>query len=67
MVDFIAKDINKFEDQMINYIEAYYSLLKTDKEKDDISNIKIGTKTWCEKIINLLYDYKKNDEKKKIK
>ena len=67
MVDFIAKDINKFEDQMINYIEAYYSLLKTDKEKDDISNIKIGTKAWCEKIINLLYDYKKNDEKKKKK
>ena len=66
MVDFIAKDINKFEDQMINYIEAYYSLLKTDKEKDDISNIKIGTKAWCEKIINLLYDYKKNDEKKKL-
>ena len=26
MSDFISKDINKFENQMINYIEAYYSL-----------------------------------------
>jgi 2-methylcitrate dehydratase PrpD len=51
---------------MINYIEAYYSLLKTDKEKDDISNIKIGTETWCDKIINLLYDYKKKEENKKL-
>ena len=54
MSDFISKDINKFEEQMINYIEAYYYLLKTEKEKDGISNIKIGTKIWCDKIINLL-------------
>ena len=48
MVDFIASDINKFEEQMINYIEAYYNILK-EKDDIDLSNLKIGSKDWCDK------------------
>lgn len=65
MVDFIASDINKFEEQMINYIEAYYNILK-EKEDTNLSNIKIGSKDWCDKIILLLNKYFDNNENKKL-
>ena len=65
MVDFIASDINKFEEQMINYIEAYYNILK-EKDDIDLSNLKIGSKDWCDKIILLLNKYFDNNENKKL-
>lgn len=65
MVDFIASDINKFEEQMINYIEAYYNILK-EKDDIDLSNLKIGSKDWCNKIILLLDKYFDNNENKKL-
>ena len=54
MVDFIAADINKFEEQMINYIEAYYNILKEKEEPELTDKIKPGTDIWCNKIIHLL-------------
>ena len=65
MVDFIAADINKFEEQMLSYIEAYYNLLK-DKDDPDLPNIKSNFKNWCEKIIHLLDLYFDNNENKKL-
>ena len=65
MVDFIASDINKFEEQMINYIEAYYNILK-EKDDIDLSNLKIGSKDWCNKIILLLDKYFDNNENIKL-
>ena len=65
MVDFIASDINKFEEQMINYIEAYYNILK-EKDDIDLSNLKIGSKDWCDKIILLFDKYFDNNENKKL-
>ena len=65
MVDFIASDINKFEEQMINYIEAYYNILK-EKDDIDLSNLTIGSKDWCNKIIFLLDKYFDNNENKKL-
>ena len=65
MVDFIASDINKFEEQMINYLEAYYNILK-EKDDIDLSNLKIGSKDWCNKIILLLDKYFDNNENIKL-
>ena len=33
MVDFLALDLNKFENQMLIFIETYYNLLKEDKDE----------------------------------
>lgn len=65
MVDFIASDINKFEEQMINYIEAYYNILK-EKDDTNLSNLKIGSKDWCNKIIFLLDKYFDNNDNIKL-
>ena len=65
MVDFIAADINKFEEQMLYYIEAYYNLLKNENEPD-LPDIKIKTKDWCEQIIHILTLYFDNKENKKL-
>ena len=65
MVDFIAADINKFEEQMLYYIEAYYNLLK-DENEPDLPDIKIKTKDWCEQIIHILTLYFDNKENKKL-
>ena len=65
MVDFIAIDLNKFENQMINFIEAYYYILK--EENSPYKNeFKYRTKDWYEKLIELINSYKnKIDEYKK--
>ena len=65
MVDFIAADINKFEEQMLYYIEAYYNILK-DKDEPNLPNIKFNIKDWCEKIIQQLDLYFDNNENKKL-
>ena len=65
MVDFIAADINKFEEQMYYYIEAYYNILK-DKDDPDLPDIKFNIKDWCEKIIHQLNLYFDNGENKKL-
>ena len=64
MVDFISVDLSKFEEQMINFIEAYYNILNEDKESNSI-NLEFGTNKWNEKIIKLLKSYFKEDEKQK--
>ena len=64
MVDFIAIDINKFEDQMLDYIEAYYNILKGENESELI-DIKNGKYDWYRKIIELLYK-EENENKNKI-
>ena len=67
MVDFIAADINKFEEQMINYIEAYYNILK-EKEKPELTGIEPSSKDWCDKIIDLLnFYYNENSKVKNIR
>ena len=63
MVDFIAIDINKFENQMINFIEAYYYILKRDNESN-INDFKYKTKNWYEKLIELINSYNKDENKK---
>jgi len=64
MVDFISVELSKFEEQMINFIEAYYNILHEDKESNSI-NLEFGTNEWNEKIIKLLKSYFKEDEKQK--
>ena len=66
MVDFIAIDINKFENQMINFIEAYYYILKRDNESN-INDFKYKTKNWYEKLIDLINSYNKDENKKGFK
>ena len=66
MVDFIAIDINKFENQMINFIEAYYYILKRDNESN-INDFKYKTKNWYEKLIELINSYNKDENKKGFK
>ena len=65
MVDFIAIDLNKFENQMINFIEAYYYILKKENSQNK-NEFKYRTKDWYEKLIDLIYYYKnKISENKK--
>lgn len=64
MVDFIATDINKFEEQMICFIEAYYNILKEEKDSD-LKDIKYGTKEWYDKIKELLSSFDDEDGNKK--
>ena len=62
MVDFIAQDLNKFEDQMLHYIEAYHNLLK-DEITPDLVDIHKDIDKWIKQIIDLLniyYKEKKN-------
>ena len=66
MVDLIAPDINKFEEQMIHFIEAYYNILKNENESD-LKEIKYGTFNWYNKLIELLNSFnEENDIKKGI-
>ena len=64
MVDFLSPDINKFEEQMISFIEAYYTILTEDKESIS-TNIKIGSNDWWIKIKKLLKSFYNEDESKK--
>ena len=64
MVDFLSPDINKFEEQMISFIEAYYTILSEDKESFS-TNIKIGSNDWWIKIKKLLKSFYNEDESKK--
>ena len=37
MADFLALDLNKFENQMVKFIEIYYNLLKDEKAEPLVS------------------------------
>jgi hypothetical protein len=54
MVDFLALDLIKFEEQMLHFIEIYYNYLK-NKEEEPLSPLrKNGDLKWKAQIINLL-------------
>ena len=54
MADYLGIDLNKFEGQMMNFIEVYYNILKEEKEKPLSSFNEKNGKIWNEQIINLL-------------
>ena len=68
MVDFLALDLNKFENQMLVFIEAYYNKLKEKKDKPLlISEKNLIKKDWKDQIINLFDNYMIKEEKEFIK
>ena len=68
MVDFLALDLNKFENQMLVFIEAYYNMLKEKKDKPLlISEKNLIKKDWKDQIINLFDNYMIKEEKEFIK
>ena len=68
MADYLALDLNKFENQMLNFIEIYYNLLKKEEDKP----LKLMKKEdfdieWKNQIINLLEEYSKEEYQKWVK
>ena len=54
MVDFLALDLIKFEEQMLHFIEIYYNYLK-NKEEEPLSPLrKNGDLKWKEQIVKFL-------------
>lgn len=67
MVDFLALDLNKFENQMLIFIETYYNLLKEDKDEPlKCNQKKLINEEWKEKIINILDIYINDNNLKKF-
>jgi hypothetical protein len=64
MADFLALDLNKFENQIFDFIEIYYNLLKKEKDKSLTSIKENGGIEWREQIVNLLEEYYKDDNQK---
>ena len=54
MVDFLALDLIKFEEQMMHFIEIYYNYLKGENEEPLSPLRKNGDLKWKAQIINLL-------------
>lgn len=55
MADYLAIDLNKFENQMMNFLEVYYSIL----QKEPLIPFKKENSTiWKDKMINLLEKFK---------
>ena len=66
MTDFIALDLNKFENQMVKFIEIYYNLLKDEKDEELIS-LKKNSIIWKDQIIQLLEKKYPEDSPKGLK
>ena len=54
MVDFLALDLSKFEEQIIQFIEIYYNYLKKEEDKPLSPLRKDGGLKWKEQIVDLL-------------
>ena len=54
MVDFLALDLSKFEEQIIQFIEIYYNYLKKEEDKPLSPLRKDGGFKWKEQIVDLL-------------
>ena len=54
MVDFLALDLNKFEQQMMHFIEIYYNYLKKEEDKPLSPIRKDGGLDWKNQILTLL-------------
>ena len=66
MADFLALDLNKFENQMVKFIEIYYNLLKDKKDEPLVSLQEKGIK-WKKQIIDLLEKNYPEDSPKGLK
>ena len=66
MADFLALDLNKFENQMVKFIEIYYNLLKDEKAEPLVSLKEKGLK-WKKQIIYLLEKKYPEDSPKGLK
>ena len=63
MADFLALDLNKFQNQMVKFIEIYYNLLKEEKD-EPLTSLKEDSIKWKNQIIKLLEDkYPENSPK----
>ena len=67
MVDFLSIDLNRFEDQMLNFIEIYYNIIKKEEDEPLISIKKEGGIKWKNQIIKLLENYYQEVSQKWIK
>ena len=65
MADFLSLDLNKFENQMLIFIEIYYNFLKSNLDQPLYSNKKqeIGIK-WKDQIKNILDKYHNDNNPK---
>ena len=62
MVDFLSLDLNKFENQMLIFIDAYYKLLKENNNISLATEKNLIDEKWKKQIIDLLDDYLNKDE-----
>lgn len=67
MADFLSIDLNRFEDQMLNFIEIYYNIIKKEEDEPLISIKKEGGIKWKNQIIKLLENYYQEVSQKWIK
>lgn len=67
MADFLSIDLNRFEDQMLNFIEIYYNIIKKEGDEPLISIKKEGGIKWKNQIIKLLENYYQEVSQKWIK
>ena len=65
MADFLGIDLNKFEDQIINFIEVYYSILNKGEKLASLKEN--GGIKWKEQIIKYLDYYCKEDSPRGVK
>lgn len=57
MADYLGLDLGRFQDQMMNYIDIYFNLLKKEKDEPLASIKKEGGIKWKDQIKNLLEYY----------